>query len=248
VIVYTSNEVVSLNTNLGSILIELYEDETPITVENFLNYVNDGDYINSFFHRSAKTQSGEDFVIQAGGFTTPYTQFYNTSQFSDVPTDDPIQNEPGISNLPGTVAMAKVGGDPNSATSQFFVNLNDNSFLDTEEYNAFTVFGRVLGMTTAEAIHALDIDDTNASPFGELPLTDDNELVVIQSIGGEGDLSGTSFEDEDRDGEQDAGEDGLSGSPCSSTPTITECSTRERSRRSPIPRATGSCACPPART
>ena len=206
VIAYTSNEVVSLNTNLGSILIELYEDETPITVDNFLNYVDDGDYIDSFFHRS-----DPDFVIQGGGYTTLYTHFYGTYQFTAVPTDPAIQNEPGISNLEGTVAMAKLNGDPNSATSQFFVNLDDNSILDTEQYGEFTVFGRVLDMTTVEAIEALDPDYTNDSPFGELPLTEDRDLVVIQSIGGEGDLSGTSFEDLDFDGVQDSGESGLEG-------------------------------------
>jgi len=206
VIVYTSNEVVSLNTNLGSILIELYEEETPITVDNFLNYVNDGDYINSFFHRSVP-----EFVIQGGGYTTSYTYFYGTYQFSAVPTDGPIQNEPGISNTEGTVAMAKLSGDPNSATSQFFVNLDDNSFLDTEDYGSFTVFGRVLDMTTVEAIEALDVNYSYDSPYGELPLTGGNELVVIESIGGEGDLSGTSFEDGDLDGAQGSGESGLAG-------------------------------------
>jgi len=206
VIAYTSNEVVSLNTNLGSVLIELYEDETPITVDNFLNYVNDGDYIDSFFHRS-----DPDFVIQAGGYTTPYLHFYGTYQFGDVPTDPAIQNEPGISNLEGTVAMAKLLGDPNSATSQFFVNLGDNVKLDTEEYGRFTVFGRVLGMTTVEAIEALDVDYANDPPFNELPLTDERDLVVIESIGGEGDLSGTSFEDLDCDGEQGSAESGLEG-------------------------------------
>jgi len=206
VIVYTANEVVSLNTNLGSILIELYEDDTPITVANFLSYVNDGDYVNSFFHRFVP-----GFVIQGGGYTTSHTYFYYPSQFSEVPTDDPIQNEPGISNTIGTVAMAKLGGDPNSATSQFFINLGDNSGnLDTQN-GGFTVFGRVLDATIIEAIAALEVNDTNESPFDEVPVTDDGYLVVFSSLGGEGTLSGTSFEDADYDGVRDSGEPGLGG-------------------------------------
>ncbi len=206
VIAYTSNEIVSLNTNLGSILIELYKDETPGTVDNFLNYVNDGDYNNSIFHRSVA-----DFVIQGGGYTTPYTYFYSTSQFSEVPEDATIQNEPGISNTRGTVAMAKLSGDANSATSQFFINLGDNSSLDSEAYGAFTVFGRVLDMATVDAIAALTIDTSNASPFGELPLTSEDELVVVESLSGEGTVSGLVFEDLDRDGVQSSGEEGISG-------------------------------------
>ena len=120
VLVYGSNPVISLNTNFGAIVIELFEEDTPGTVENFLDYVNDGDYLNSFFHRSV-----EDFVIQAGGFTTTSTTFTSVSQFSSVSSDGTIENEPGISNLRGTIAMAKVSGDLDSATSQFFVNLSD---------------------------------------------------------------------------------------------------------------------------
>ena len=80
VLVYGDNPVVSLNTNYGPIVIELFAEDTPGTVENFLNYVNDGDYLNSFFHRSV-----EDFVIQGGGYTTPSTTFTAVSQFDDVP-------------------------------------------------------------------------------------------------------------------------------------------------------------------
>ena len=132
VLVYGDNPVVSLNTNFGPIIMELYEQQTPGTVSNFLKYVNDGDYNNSFFHRSVA-----NFVIQGGGFKTTSTTFTSTAQFSAIPTDAPITNEPGISNVRGTVAMAKLGGDPNSATSQFFVNLsNSNSFLDTAANNS----------------------------------------------------------------------------------------------------------------
>ena len=205
-IVYTTHEVASINTNLGSILLELYQEQTPGTVNNFLNYVNDGDYVRSFFHRS-----DPDFVIQAGGFTTQYDIFYGTWQFSQVPTDPPVQNEPGISNTRGTVAMAKLSGNPNSATSQFFVNLGNNSFLDSTANNAFTVFGRVLDMTTVDAIAELSVNHTHSSPYNELPLTEDNKLVVMQSITGEGTVTGTAFRDLNRNGTQDSGETGLAG-------------------------------------
>ena len=83
--------------------------------------------------------------------------------------------------------MAKLGGNPNSATSQFFVNLSDNNtFLDTEANNAFTVFAQVLDMSVADAIEDLPVDMSNPSPYGELPLSNDNQLVVIQSVAGQG--------------------------------------------------------------
>jgi ELWxxDGT repeat protein/VCBS repeat-containing protein len=206
VIVYGANPVVAVNTNFGTILIELFDELKPITVANFLNYVNDGDYINSFFHRSAK-----DFVIQGGGFKTSSPTFTSTSQFTQVPTDPKIQNEPGISNLRGTIAMAKLDGDPNSATSQFFINLDDdNKFLDTQN-GGFTVFGKILSMTTVDAIANLPVDKTNGNPFGELPVSDDDQLAVISSIEGLGDVAGVRFVDLNGNGVQDSGEEGLAG-------------------------------------
>ncbi|HUT10052.1 MAG TPA: ELWxxDGT repeat protein, partial [Thermoguttaceae bacterium] len=207
VLVYGANPVVSLKTNFGPLVIELFEGQTPGTVDNFLNYVSDGDYINSFFHRSET-----NFVIQGGGFTTTSTTFTSTAQFSGVPTDPPILNEPGISNVRGTVAMAKVGGDPNSATSQFFVNLSDtNTFLDLPENDSFTVFAQVLDMRTVDIIAALPIDFSNPSPYGQLPLTTGDQLAVIQSIEGQGTLTGVKFADVNENGLRDAGEPGLAG-------------------------------------
>lgn len=208
---YGSDPVVSLNTNFGSIVVELFETETPGTVNNFLKYVNDGDYINSFFHRSANNSDGTDFVIQGGGFKTTSPTFTSTAQFSSVPTDPPIQNEPGISNVRGTVAMAKTS-DPNSATSQFFVNLNDaNTFLDnTSNSGGFTVFGQVLDLRSSDTIAALPTR-ANPSPYGELPVSTDNQLAVIQSIVGRGEISGTHFNDTNRNGVRDTGETAIVG-------------------------------------
>ncbi|MDA1053137.1 MAG: Ig-like domain-containing protein [Planctomycetota bacterium] len=210
VLVYGSDPVVSLNTNFGSIVVELFENDTPGTVNNFLNYVNDGDYVNSFFHRSA-TFSGAA-VIQGGGFRTSSNTFTNTAQFTSVPTDPPIQNEPGISNVRGTIAMAK-SSNPNSATSQFFVNLNAANTLldDPNNSGGFTVFGHVLDLRSSDEIKALPINTSNSSPFGELPLSADNQLVVIESIVGQGEISGTHFNDVNRNGLLDPGESTISG-------------------------------------
>ncbi len=200
-VVYTDNPVVSVNTNFGSILIELFEDETPGTVDNFLNYVNDGDYVNSFFHRSVP-----GFVIQGGGFKTTDTTFSSTAQFSSVPTDPPIPNEPLISNLRGTIAMAKTS-QPISATSQYFFNLGDNSFLNATD---FTVFGRALDMTVVDGIASIPVDKTNGSPFGELPLTASNELTVVANVLGHGELVGEKYLDANANGVRDVSEVGIS--------------------------------------
>ena len=125
-----------MRTTLGDIEIELLDEEAPNTVANFLNYVNDGDYQNSFVHRSAP-----GFVIQGGGFT-----FVDAPPVR-IPVDDPVVNEfdPNRSNVRGTLAMAKVGDDPDSATSQWFINLADNSTNLDVQNGGFTVFARVRG-------------------------------------------------------------------------------------------------------
>ncbi len=220
VLVYGDNPVLSINTNYGPIVVELFADQTPKTAANFLNYVNDDDYLNSFFHRSV-----EGFVIQGGGFTTDSTTFTDTDQFSDVPSDAAVENEPGISNLRGTLAMAKLGGDPDSATNQYFVNLtNDHATagakLDTQN-GGFTVFGQVLDMTTADEIADLtitpasSIDTTisanDASLYSALPLGTNDQLAVVQSLTGQGTLSGIKYLDENKDGNYDSGEDLLAG-------------------------------------
>ncbi|MDA0658164.1 MAG: Ig-like domain-containing protein [Planctomycetota bacterium] len=211
VLVYGSNPVVSLNTNFGPLVMELFLDRKPITVNNFLTYINDGDYVNTFFHRSADS-GGKDFVIQAGGFRTNSTTFTSRSQFTSVPQDAQIQNEPGISNVRGTVAMAKLGGQPNSATNQFFVNLHDdNRSLDTNN-GGFTVFGAVLDMTTADTVAALPIRDQSVDPYRELPVSESNQLVVVQTIAGQGRIRGARYRDTNGNSRQDSGETGVANS------------------------------------
>ncbi|MBA4105895.1 MAG: hypothetical protein C0485_09065 [Pirellula sp.] len=205
VIIYGSNPVIALNTTYGTILMELFEDDAPNTVKNFLNYVNDGDYQDTIFHRA-----DTDWVIQGGGFKTNSTTFTNVSQFTAIPTDPAIQNEFKLSNVRGTVAMAK-NSDPNSATSQFFVNLSDNTQLDLPANGAFTVFGKVLSMTTVEKIENLPINSSNDAPFKELPVGADGKLAVLSSIQGLGDVTGVRFVDLNSNGVQDSGEEGLAG-------------------------------------
>ena len=155
---------VIMETPLGDIEIELFDEVTPGTVENFLNYVNDGYYEDSFVHRSVP-----GFVIQGGGFT------FDAGQAFPIPTDPPIENEFRLSNIRGTIAMAKLSGDPDSATSQWFINLADNSAsLDGDDGQGggfFTVFGQVIGdgMEVADAIAVLPRVNAGGA-FGNLPV------------------------------------------------------------------------------
>jgi len=133
---------VVLQTNFGDITVELFADNAPVTVANFLDYVNTGFYDGLIFHRVI-----EDFMIQGGGFDPELVKHE---------PGDPIVNEFGRSNIRGTIAMAKLGGDPNSATSQFFINLVDNSENLDNQNGGFTVFGEVIdGMDVVDEIALL---------------------------------------------------------------------------------------------
>lgn len=162
---------VRMETSLGNIDIELYDEAAPVTVENFLNYVRRGRYNGSFIHRSEP-----GFVIQGGGYYI-YNGFY-----LHVPADPPIVNEfdPSRSNVRGTIAMAKLGNNPDSATSEWFFNLTDNSANLDSQNGGFTVFGEVIndGMNVVDAIANLDIWNMSfLSPiyggsFNSMPLID----------------------------------------------------------------------------
>jgi cyclophilin family peptidyl-prolyl cis-trans isomerase len=136
-----------VTTTLGSFDMILYPLATPLTVTNFLAYVNGKRYADCFFHRSLP-----DFVLQGGGFKQS-----TKSGFTSVVKLASVLNEPGVSNLRGTIAMAKLPDLPNSATSEFFVNVNDNSENLNAQNGGFTVFGRVptSGMAIVDAINAL---------------------------------------------------------------------------------------------
>ncbi len=152
---------VTMQTPFGPVQIELFDQATPKTVANFLYYVNNGSYENSFIHRS-----DPDFVVQGGGY------YYIPGGADVIATQDPVENEPGISNTRGTIAMAKQPGDPNSATSQWFFNLEDNSAELDSSNGGYTVFGRVTsGMAYIDQIADLPVYNAGA-PFNELPLID----------------------------------------------------------------------------
>jgi cyclophilin family peptidyl-prolyl cis-trans isomerase len=161
----TTGTFVQFDTSLGKVEVQLFDQQTPLTVANFLQYVNQGLYNNTIIHRSVP-----DFVVQGGGFTASGTA---------IQTFAPVQNEPVFSNTLGTIAMAKVAGDPNSATSQFFFNAADNSSTLDNQNGGFTVFGDVIeGLNVVEAINQLSTVSTTlgTNSFPNLP--------VISSSGG----------------------------------------------------------------
>jgi cyclophilin family peptidyl-prolyl cis-trans isomerase len=180
-----ADTLVQFRTAFGDLDVQLYTQDKPITVGNFIRYVQTGLYQDGFIHRCNPT-----FVIQGGGY---YVANRNTAnQYIDqIPTFGPISNEFGVgkiySNVYGTIAMAKQGGNTNSATSQWFINLANNSFLDAPDTNDFfTVFGRVIRGTNVLNVFKT-FSGTNTSTnvirnlqaqlgpaFGELPaLTSD---------------------------------------------------------------------------
>lgn len=159
---------VLMQTSLGEMVIELYPDKAPKTVDNFLQYANDGFYNGTIFHRVI-----DGFMIQGGGFTPDMVR---------KETRPPIMNEAdnGLNNIIGTIAMARTG-DPHSATSQFFINVANNSPLDFRDKTprawGYAVFGRVIkGMDTLKAIKS--VPTTNRGMHQNVPA----EPVVIENV------------------------------------------------------------------
>ncbi|MGH8480216.1 MAG: peptidylprolyl isomerase [Gammaproteobacteria bacterium] len=158
---------VQLKTSMGDIVVALYPDKSPKTVANFLQYVNEGFYAGTLFHRVI-----DGFMIQGGGFT---------ADFAQKPTHAAIQNEAGngVKNSRGTLAMARTG-DPHSATAQFFINVADNAALDhtaaTPGGFGYCVFGEVVeGLDLVDQIRK--VPTTNRGPHQNAPVT----LIVIES-------------------------------------------------------------------
>lgn len=158
--------MVTLQTNYGVIKLELFAEEAPNTVENFISYVKDGFYDNTIFHRVI-----DGFMIQGGGFEPGMSQ---------KTTKDPIDNEAnnGVANDKGTIAMARTN-DPHSATAQFFINVSDNSFLNFRSESmdgwGYCVFGKVAeGMDVVEKIKA--VQTGSAGFHQDVPVED----VVIE--------------------------------------------------------------------
>jgi len=158
--------MIKLQTNHGDIIIKLFADKAPETVKNFIQYVQDGHYDNTIFHRVIS-----NFMVQGGGFEPGMEQ---------KPVRAPIKNEAnnGLSNKVGTLAMARTM-DPHSASSQFFINVSDNAFLDhtseTSQGWGYAVFGEVIeGMDVVNAIKA--VDTTSRAGHQDVPRED----VIIE--------------------------------------------------------------------
>ena len=165
----TSNPQVEIRTNSGNIVLELYPDKAPKTVENFLGYVKDDHYKGTLFHRIIP-----GFMIQGGGFDKAFKQ---------KATRQPVENEAanGLKNELGTVAMARTS-DPQSASAQFFINVGDNAFLNytapTQRGYGYTVFGKVIrGMEVVNKIAA-----TPTGSGGLFPTDVPKESVIIEEI------------------------------------------------------------------
>lgn len=164
-----ANPLVEMKTNMGSVTFELYPDKAPRTVENFMKYVKSGFYQGTVFHRVV-----DRFVVQGGGLT---------ADMQAKPTLDPIPNEAtnGLKNEAGTLAMARAY-DPNSATSQFFINLDRNLFLNHHkpeaDYYGYCVFGKVVkGMDVLKRIGS--VPTGAAGPFPtDVPV----QTVLIEDI------------------------------------------------------------------
>ena len=170
--VYTANSQaahpqVEIRTNFGNITMELYPEKAPKTVDNFLRYVRDGYYNGMVFHRVIP-----GFMIQGGGFD---------KSFKQKPTRQPVENEAanGLKNEIGTVAMARTS-DPHSASSQFFINVGNNSFLNytapTVRGYGYTVFGKVTG--GMEVVNKIAATPTGAG--GPFPSDVPRETVIIE--------------------------------------------------------------------
>jgi peptidyl-prolyl cis-trans isomerase A (cyclophilin A) len=161
------NPVVTMETNLGNVTIELFEKEAPVSVANFLDYAKSGFYSGTIFHRVIA-----NFMIQGGGFTPDLKQ---------KPTSAPIKNEAGngLKNQRGTIAMARTG-IVDSATAQFFINVANNDFLNqrdkTQQGFGYAVFGKVVeGMDVVDKIAAVK---TVTRGFPDVP----EKQVIIKSI------------------------------------------------------------------
>ena len=162
--------MILLETTLGNITLELFDNDAPETAANFQQYVEDGFYDGTIFHRVI-----DGFMIQGGGFEPGMTQ---------KETREPVKNEAanGLANNRGTIAMARTM-DPHSATAQFFINVSNNDFLnfrsETPDGFGYCVFGRVYdGLETVDAIKA--VETTHRAGHSDVPV--DDVLIIKASV------------------------------------------------------------------
>ncbi len=163
-----AKDMVTFETLYGNITVEVYPEKAPVTVANFMSYVEDGSYKGTIFHRVIP-----GFMIQGGGLDLGLRPKSTRAPIK-------IESNNGLKNLRGTIAMARTG-DPNSATNQFFINLVDNSFLDFKDETAlgygYTVFGKVTaGMDVVDAI--AKAKTTNVGSRQNVPV----EPIVIKNV------------------------------------------------------------------
>lgn len=166
---YAENIAVEIKTSLGNFTVELYPEKAPKTVENFLQYVDEGFYKNTIFHRVIP-----NFMVQGGGFNADLAQKPTRSPI-------PIESNTGLKNDVGTIAMARTS-DPNSATAQFFINVANNDFLNFKAPNpsgyGYAVFGKVTqGMDIVNKIAA-----TPTGSAGPLSRDVPKTTILIQDI------------------------------------------------------------------
>ncbi|HET8869396.1 MAG TPA: peptidylprolyl isomerase [Aquabacterium sp.] len=158
---------VKITTSQGDIVVQLDAAKAPKTVDNFLQYVKSGHYNGTIFHRVI-----DGFMIQGGGFTPDMQQKPTRAPI-------PLESRNGLSNLRGTIAMARTSV-PDSATAQFFINVKDNGFLDaarSPDGNGYTVFGKVVqGMDVVDKIRR--VDTTQRGPFSDVPV----QPVLIKQV------------------------------------------------------------------
>ena len=166
---HASGPQILMKTNLGDVKLELYPDKAPQTVENFMQYVEDGFYKNTIFHRVIP-----NFMVQGGGFDTSFNQ---------KPTRSPVENDAnnGLKNDIGTIAMARTS-DPHSATAQFFINVVNNAFLNFTAPNpsgyGYTVFGKVIdGM---DIVH--QIAKTATGSGGPFPSDVPRNMIITEEM------------------------------------------------------------------
>lgn len=180
--------IVQVKTSLGDFEVNLFDETTPVTVQNFLSYVNSGRYNETVIHRSVP-----GFIIQGGGF-----RFIEQLPLTPIQTNAAIVNEPKLSNVRATIAMAKLPGNPNSATSQWFINLADNSAgspkLDIVE-GAYAVFGQISAADMEVVMAIANLPTYNFNGIQGLPLINytandrannvplnDTNMVTVESI------------------------------------------------------------------
>ncbi|WP_252739024.1 peptidylprolyl isomerase [Colwellia sp. D2M02] len=157
----SSATIVEVTTSQGPITVNLFDKTTPKTVENFLNYVDENHYTDSVIHRVVT-----DFIVQGGGF-----EFTGAWPLAPLAANASITNEPVYSNVKGTIAMAKRGGNVNSATNQWFFNLEDNSANLDVQNGGFTAFGQVIGDASWETLEKIaQLSRCNQGGLTDIPV------------------------------------------------------------------------------